>query len=80
MNQHKARASHARSDVAQFLNLGYQDRALLRVKLQPFSSDNNLFFLRINSEFQKLLKEVYPKHAISFSLFHKQTLNISFVY
>lgn len=44
MNQHKARASHARSDVAQFLNLGYQDRALLRVKLQPFSSiyRNNL--------------------------------------
>ncbi|XP_057440089.1 uncharacterized protein LOC130731949 [Lotus japonicus] len=32
MNQHKARASHARSDVAQFLNLGYQDRALLRVE------------------------------------------------
>src|ERR1044072_6453129 len=31
MNQHKARASYARSDVAQLLNIGYQDRALLRV-------------------------------------------------
>jgi len=30
-NQHKARASYARSDVAQLLNLGYHDRALLRV-------------------------------------------------
>ncbi|TKY64777.1 IST protein [Spatholobus suberectus] len=31
-NQHKARASYARSDVAQLLNLGYHDRALLRVE------------------------------------------------
>ncbi|QCE12955.1 uncharacterized protein LOC114184194 [Vigna unguiculata] len=30
-NQHKARASYARSDVAQLLNLGYHDPALLRV-------------------------------------------------
>ncbi|KAL2329489.1 hypothetical protein Fmac_017070 [Flemingia macrophylla] len=31
-NQHKARASYARSDVAQLLNLGYHDHALLRVE------------------------------------------------
>ncbi|XP_020224790.1 uncharacterized protein LOC109806714 [Cajanus cajan] len=31
-NQHKARATYARSDVAQLLNLGYHDRALLRVE------------------------------------------------
>ncbi|CAJ1844744.1 unnamed protein product [Sphenostylis stenocarpa] len=31
-NQHKARASYARSDVSQLLNLGYHDRALLRVE------------------------------------------------
>ncbi|RDY13659.1 IST1-like protein, partial [Mucuna pruriens] len=31
-NQHKARASYARSDVAQLLNLGYHDRALPRVE------------------------------------------------
>ncbi|KAK7272904.1 hypothetical protein RIF29_13946 [Crotalaria pallida] len=31
-NQHKARCSYAKSDVAQLLNLGYHDRALLRVE------------------------------------------------
>ncbi|PSS30582.1 IST1-like protein [Actinidia chinensis var. chinensis] len=31
-NQHQVRCSHARSDVAQLLNLGHQDRALLHVE------------------------------------------------
>lgn len=35
-NHCKARASYARSDVAQLLNLGYHDQALLRVSGNTF--------------------------------------------
>lgn len=34
-NQRQVRCSHARSDVVQLLNLGHQDRALLRVNSCP---------------------------------------------
>ncbi|XP_057431553.1 uncharacterized protein LOC130724363 [Lotus japonicus] len=56
MNQHKARASHARSDVAQFLNLGYQDRALLRVE-QWIAEQNRLDAFGMIASYCHFLRE-----------------------
>ncbi|WVZ06636.1 hypothetical protein V8G54_019982 [Vigna mungo] len=65
-NQHKARASYARSDVAQLLNLGYHDPALLRVDqwlieqnmLEVFSMiENYCNFLRERAEALETNKE-----------------------
>ncbi|ESW11140.1 hypothetical protein PHAVU_008G005200 [Phaseolus vulgaris] len=65
-NQHKARASYARSDLAQLLNLGHHDPALLRVEqwiteqniLEVFAMiENYCNFLRERAEALETNKE-----------------------
>ncbi|KAG5002425.1 hypothetical protein JHK87_023497 [Glycine soja] len=55
-NQHKARASYARSDVAQLLDLGYHDRALLRVE-QWVIEQNMLEVFAMIESYSNFLRE-----------------------
>ncbi|KAG5523009.1 hypothetical protein RHGRI_034977 [Rhododendron griersonianum] len=55
-NLHTVRCSHARSDVVQLLNLGYPDRALLRVEL-VIREQNMLDVLDIVEKYCHLLIE-----------------------
>ncbi|KAK7374927.1 hypothetical protein VNO80_08370 [Phaseolus coccineus] len=55
-NQHKARASYARSDLAQLLNLGYHDPALLRVE-QWIIEQNMLEVFALIEKYCNFLRE-----------------------